>query len=116
MEDARRENDPTVRFGFAAVLVAHGAIHVGVFLRAFELVDAYGQKDPIGRATGVAWMVVGAASLGTALMFLAGSARWRLLAGFTAVASQILIFARFSEVGFGTLGNVLILLAMVFLR
>jgi len=108
--------DPTVTFGFAALLVAHAAIHVGVFVRAFRLADVHGLDRPMSPATGAAWLAVAVAFVATAVIFLAGRGRWRLLAGAAACASQILVFARFGEVGMGTIGNLLVVLAMALLR
>jgi len=102
--------------GFAALLVVHAAIHVAVFLKAFQLVDLHRLAQPMGRAAGVAWLVVGVGFAVTALLFLGGRGRWRLLAIAAIFASQILIFADLRDTASGTLGNLFVVLAIRLFR
>ena len=108
--------DLTLMLGFAALLVVHAAIHVAVFLKAFQLVDLHRLANPIARATGVGWLLVGGGFVFTALVFLGGWGRWRLLAAAAVCASQGLMLADFRDTGSGTLGNLLVVLALGVLR
>jgi hypothetical protein len=113
---SRVSTDPTLTFGFAAVLVVHAAIHVAGFLKAFRLVDLQRLTQPIPRVAGLAWLAAGAGFGFAALLFLAGSGRWRLLAAAAVPVSQVLIFMDFRDAGFGSLGNALVILGIVFIR
>jgi len=113
---SRGPMDPTLMLGFAALLIVHAAIHVAVFLKAFQLVDLHRLANPIARATGVGWLLVGGGFVVTALVFLGGWGRWRLLAAAAVCASQGLMLADFRDTGSGTLGNLLVVLALGVLR
>jgi hypothetical protein len=101
-----------MRLALTVVLVLHGLIHLMGFAKAFGYAQLEALKLPISKPMGVVWLVA-------ALLVLAAAAliwsRWFWLVGALAlVASQWVIVSSWSDAKFGTVANVIFLVAVVY--
>ena len=100
-----------MRIALGVLLGLHGLIHLAGFAKAFALVDLATLTQPISRPVGLLWLFAGAAMITTALL------PWRLLwiVGLLALTtSQVAIVTSWADARFGTLPNVVLLLAVVY--
>ncbi|MDP1827849.1 MAG: hypothetical protein Q8L48_31535 [Archangium sp.] len=101
-----------MRWALTGLLLLHGLIHSMGFLKAFGLAELTQLHQPISRPLGVLWLVATVAMLVAAF---AVPARWFWIAGTIAlVLSQVVIISAWSDAKFGTLANVVVLLAIVY--
>ena len=95
-----------------AILVIHAAIHSMGFLKAYRLAELPQLKQPISRARGRLWLAAAVLVLLTAGC-LAFAPRVGWMAGAAAlVVSQAVIFTSWSDARFGTLANIVLLIAV----
>ncbi len=95
------------------LLVVHGLIHLMGFLKAFGLAALPQLTMPISRPAGVLWLVATLGMLVTAALVHV-SPRWWWAAGAAAiVVSQGVIVGSWGDAKFGTLANVIVLVAVV---
>ncbi|MHA7130646.1 DUF6920 family protein [Algoriphagus namhaensis] len=100
-----------IRIALVLLILIHAAIHLFGFLKAFGLASFDTISEPISRGQGILWLVVALAfSLSGLLAFFKWEI-WRILAALAILCSQILIFQFWSDAKFGTLPNLIILLA-----
>jgi hypothetical protein len=99
---------------FAILLVVHGLIHLLGVVKAFGLADLPQVTQPISPALGLVWLL-------TAVLFIAAAAAlfiwprgwWVIGAGAVAV-SMVLIDTAWSDARFGTIGNAIAIIGVVF--
>ena len=103
-----------MRSAFAVVLTVHALIHLMGFLKAFGLVDATQLTIPISRSMGVVWLVAAMLLLASSVALFAAPRWFWLLAVVGVVTSQVAIAASWHDARFGTVANVLTLLAGVY--
>lgn len=95
----------------SGVLIVHGAIHLMGFVKSRNPGAFPGLSLPVGKAWGVFWLVTAVLLIATAALKLA-SVRWWWAPAFVAVAlSQIAIISGWQDAKFGTILNVVALLA-----
>lgn len=94
-----------------AVLSLHGCIHLMGFAKAFGWMELPQLSAPIGKAQGLAWLFAGLITL--VCILLPPRAFW-LVGALAAVLSQVLIFSAWHDAKFGTLANVIVLLAAAY--
>jgi len=99
---------------FAIVLVVHGLIHVLGFAKAFGLAEPPQLAEPIAPWLGVGWLVDALLFLGAAAALLVWPRGWWAIGGCAIVASMFLIVTAWSDAKFGTLGNLIALVGVVF--
>lgn len=103
-----------MRIAVSIVLALHGLICVMGFAKAFSLAELQQLQLPISRPMGALWLVSALPLIASAVAF-ATSASWCwavALAG--AALSQIAIISSWSDARFGTLGNLLAVLASLY--
>jgi hypothetical protein len=103
-----------MRIAFSLVLTVHALIHLMGFVKAFELAPLAQLKLAISRPMGVLWLIAVVLLLAAvALLFIAP--RWFWLAGLVGLAvSQTAIMISWSNARFGTVPNVVLLLAVIY--
>ncbi len=100
-----------LRYIFLFLLIIHGLIHLLGFLKAFHIGEVSQLNLPISRPLGLLWLAATALFLAAAGLFFGGKGYWPIPA-FAAVAlSQVLIFTAWQDARFGTIANLIILLA-----
>ncbi len=103
-----------MRIAFAALVAVHALVHLLGFAKAFGLASLAQLKIPISRPMGLLWLAAAGLLLGAVAMLLAAP-RWFWLAGLVGmIASQVAIVASWGDARFGTIGNVVLLAALVF--
>lgn len=98
-----------MRVVFAVVLLLHALLHGLGFAKGFGLASLSQLTTPISRAMGVLWLVAGLAMVATAL----APWRWLYVVGALAIVlSQVAISSAWSDARFGTVPNLLALVAV----
>jgi hypothetical protein len=102
-----------MRIALAILLTIHAVIHLMGFLRAFGFADFHQLTISISKPLGVAWLVAMIALLGAAAAVLAAP-RWFWLVGALGILiSQLAIVSSWGDAKFGTLLNLVALVAVV---
>lgn len=100
-----------MRWVLLAVIVVHGLIHLMGFAKAFGFAELPQLTLPISKPMGLVWLA--AAFVMLALVLTPPRAFW--IVGLVAIAlSQVVISSSWSDAKFGTLANVIVLLAVVY--
>jgi hypothetical protein len=104
-----------LRWALVALLVGHGLIHLLGAAKGFGWATVSQLKDPIGFAGGALWLVAALLVLATAALLATGAPTWwwavSLLA---ALVSQVAIVTSWSDAKYGTVANVILLLAAAY--
>jgi hypothetical protein len=95
------------------LIVVHGLIHLLGFVKAFKLAPVSQLTQDISRAAGLLWLLGAALFVIAGVLFLLKTESWWILAALAVVVSQALIIASWSDAKFGTLANVIVVLALV---
>lgn len=98
---------------FTLLIVFHGLIHLLGFAKAFNFAAVIQLSQNIPRFTGILWLVTAILFLATTIVFLLKQEWWWLPAALAVLLSQYLIFSSWHDAKFGTIANVLILLAAI---
>ncbi len=99
---------------FAVVLVVHGLVHLLGFVKAFGLADLPQLTQPIWHALGIAWLIAALLFLATAAALFAWPRRWWVIGACAVAVSTILIGTAWSDARFGTVGNVIAAIGVLF--
>ncbi|MBN8611385.1 MAG: hypothetical protein J0L92_12400 [Deltaproteobacteria bacterium] len=102
-----------MRVALTLLLVVHGALHLLGPARAFGLAELPQLTQPISRTMGVAWLVAAALLLVTAALVIVAPRVWWIVGAIALVASQLVIMSSWADARWGTVANVLLLLAVV---
>ncbi len=102
----------TLRWLLVAVLAGHGLIHLLGAAKGFGWAEVSQLATPIGGWRGVLWLVAAALVLTAAALLATGAPTWWwALALAAAVVSQIAVVTSWSDARFGTLANLVLVLA-----
>jgi hypothetical protein len=102
-----------IKIAFILLLIVHALIHVLGFIKAFELTVVKELTLQVSKTFGVLWLIGFLSFVIVALMFVLKSNYWWLF-GFIAIfISQILIIVFWKDAKFGTMVNVLVLIAVI---
>jgi hypothetical protein len=99
-----------MRIFLNTVLVLHGLIHLLGFVRGFELAVVSQLKLQISPIAGGLWLLAALLLLGSAILLGLRNPSWWLPAAAGIALSQGVIINSWSDAGFGTIVNVLLLL------
>lgn len=103
-----------MRWILVAILAVHGLIHFMGFAKAFGLAELPQLTTALSRQVGVLWLIAGLAHLTTAGLFVASPRIWWAAAFAAVVLSQIAIVTAWGDAKFGTMANIVIVLAAVY--
>jgi hypothetical protein len=102
-----------MRIALIILIGIHGIIHLFGFLKAYEITEFNAITQPITKSFGIFWLLAFVLFTITVVLFFIHSNYW-WLSGFLALfASQILIFSYWSDAKFGTIVNIIILIAVI---
>jgi hypothetical protein len=96
-----------------AVMLIHGLIHLMGFAKAFEYAEISQLRLHISRPAGSLWLLCCVAFLSAGVLYLSKSPWWWWIALPSALVSQALIFGTWSDAKFGTVANLIILVAVI---
>lgn len=97
---------------FSFVVTIHGLIHLMGFAKAFNFAEMSQLTQPISKNQGVLWLITTLLFLTMIPMFLLRKDWWWLIGIVAIFASQFLIFTTWQDAKFGTIANVIILVAV----
>lgn len=98
---------------FALLLAIHALIHLMGFVKAFNYAQISQLTQPISKPAGILWLLTTILFLASLAMWMLKNEYWWAIAIAAAVLSQIQIFTNWTDAKFGTIANLLILIATV---
>lgn len=99
---------PHIVYGFAAVVLLHGALHLLGAASGFRLVDLGELETPISPVMGGFWAVAALALLGTGVSYLASVSLWWVAGLLAVVVSQVLVVLHWRDAWGGTVANAIL--------
>lgn len=102
-----------MRIALTILIAIHGMIHLFGFFKAFGISEFNAISQPISKAYGILWFLAFLLFAITIVLNLIHSDYWWLSGLFAVIISQVLIFNYWSDSKFGTIANVIILLATI---
>lgn len=103
-----------VRWVVVTVLLGHGLLHLLGVAKGFGWAEISQLRQPIGPGGGFLWLTAAVLVLGSAVLIAVRAPTWWWsVAVLGAVVSQVAITTSWSDARFGTLGNVVLVLAAV---
>ena len=104
-----------LRWVLVMLLVGHGLIHLLGAAKGFGWAAVSQLKEPIGFAGGALWLLAAILVLATAALLAAGAPTWWwAVALLAALVSQVAIVTSWSDAKYGTVANVILLLAAAY--
>ncbi|NLC06470.1 MAG: hypothetical protein GX755_00645 [Syntrophomonadaceae bacterium] len=97
---------------FIGIAFIHGLIHLMGFIKAFELAKINQLTMSISKPMGILWLAAASLFLTIALLSLLQKDWWWIPALLAVILSQILIIMYWSDAKYGTIPNLIILLAL----
>ena len=102
-----------LRTALIVLLVLHGLIHLRGSAKSFGWAEVAALPHPISKSAGALWTLGAVLFCASALLLFRGNDRWWMLAAVAVALSQVLILQYGRAARFGTVANVLVVLAMV---
>ena len=102
-----------IRILISILLLGHGLIHFMGFAKAFNYGNITQISKEISKPTGTLWLITAFLFIATTILFLLKKDAWFVFALIAIIISQILIFTVWKDAKFGTIANVIILVAVV---
>jgi hypothetical protein len=98
---------------FIVIAVLHGLIHLLGFAKSFELAEVKQLSQPISKSAGIFWLIAFVLFILTTIHLLTKYNYWWLSGLAACIVSQILIFLYWQDAKFGTIANIIILIATI---
>ena len=95
------------------IIIIHGLIHLLGFVKAFNLARVSQLTAIISRPLGIIWLLATILFILSGLILLNGNDWWWIIAAVAVLISQILIITSWHDARFGTIPNIIILLAII---
>ena len=102
-----------MRKALVLLIAIHGIIHLFGFFKAFGISEFNAITQPISKTYGVVWFLVFLLFGVTVILKLIQSDYWWLSGFLAVILSQLLIINYWSDAKFGTLANLIILIAVL---
>lgn len=102
-----------MRIALIILIGIHGIIHLFGFLKAYGITEFNAISQPISKSTGIFWLLIFVLFVFTIVLILIHSDYWWLSGFLALIISQALIFNYWSDAKFGTIVNIIILLATI---
>lgn len=103
-----------MRWLLFALILIHGLIHLLGFAKAFGFAELPQLTQPISRSSGLGWLGAAVAHLAAAVLLVDSPRIWWAVAFVAVALSQWVIITSWSDAKFGTLANIVILLAAIY--
>jgi len=103
-----------MRLLLGALLAVHGLIHLIGAAKAFGIAQVPQLLQPISRPAGTLWLIAALLQLATVFGLLAWPKWWWVIGAVAAVVSQALITSSWSDAKYGTVANVILLIAAAY--
>lgn len=102
-----------MRIALIILIGIHGIIHLFGFLKAFGISEFNAISQPISKTYGILWLLTFILFAITIVLNLMHSNYWWFSGFIAVIASQVLIIHYWSDAKFGTLANLIILVAVI---
>ncbi len=102
-----------LKYFFAFVILIHGLIHLMGFAKAYNYGNITQLTKEISKVNGLLWLLTAILFVVATLLFLLKKESWPYIAIIVAVISQILIITVWKDAKFGSIANVIVLLAAI---
>ena len=102
-----------MRIALLIFVLLHGIIHLFGFMKAFGLSEMQQLTQAISKPAGVAWLLAFVLFVLAGILFAFKNSYWWLFGFIAVVISQLLIIYFWQDAKFGTIANVIILIATV---
>lgn len=102
-----------MRIALSLFIGLHGIIHSLGFFKAFDIFKFNAVSQPISTIYGIFWFLAFLLFAITIILILIHSSYWWLSSFLAVIISQVLILNYWSDAKFGTLANIIILLATI---
>ena len=102
-----------MKIAFTILVGLHGIIHVFGFLKAYGISEFEGIHQPISKVLGLIWLLTFFLFTITTILFVKSYDHWWIFGIVAAICSSILIFNVWSDAKYGTIVNIIILIAAV---
>jgi hypothetical protein len=101
-----------MKFIFSLILVMHGLIHLVGFAKALGYEEFTHLTPEIPMQIGVLWLMTSLLLVVTSFLFLLDKQAWSIWGIIAAIISQVLIVTVWQDAKYGTVNNVIILIAV----
>lgn len=98
---------------FAFVVLVHGLIHLMGFAKAFGYGNITQLTKDISKPMGIVWLAGAVLFTVAVVMLIAKKESWPIVAIVAVIISQILIISSWQDARFGTIANVIIIIAAI---
>jgi len=98
---------------FLIILFIHGLIHILGFLKAYQLAEINQLTQNISKPMGMLWLIALLLFLAAGIQLISNHNLWWITALIGIILSQALIILVWQDAKFGTIANIIILLAVV---
>ena len=95
------------------LLFIHGIIHLLGFVKAYQLAEINQLTQSISKPIGLLWLIALILFLAAAIQLISNHNLWWITALIALILSQVLIILVWQDAKFGTIANIIILLAVV---
>lgn len=102
-----------MKWVFFFVVIFHVLIHLLISLKAFQIVENYQLTNQISKPVGVLWSLTFLVLAISAIQFILDKDIWWIAAVVGIILPQILIIFYWQDAKFGTILNIIILLATI---
>lgn len=107
------QTNQSMRIAISILIGIHGIIHLFGFLKAFELSEFNAISQHISKAYGIFWLFTFILFILTLILYNIHFEYWWLPGFLSITLSQVLIFNYWSDAKFGSIANLIILLAVI---
>lgn len=98
---------------FIFIVIIHAFIHSLGFLKAFQLAEINQLTQYISRPIGILWLIALLLFLTAAIQLIINHNLWWIVALAAVILSQVLIILFWQDAKFGTIANIIILIAII---
>jgi hypothetical protein len=102
-----------MRSALLILIGIHGIIHLFGFIKAFDLSEFNTITQFISKTYGIFWLLACDLFMATFVLYLCHSKYWLLSGLLAVILSQLLIISLWSDTKFGTIANLIILIALI---
>ncbi len=102
-----------LKYFFAFIMLLHGLIHFMGFAKAFGYGSITQLTKVISKTAGTFWLIAAFLFLAAAALFLLKKESWPIVAFIAVILSQVLIFGTWKDARFGSIANLIILVASI---
>lgn len=102
-----------MKIGITIFISVHAIIHLFGFFKAFGIAEFKAISNPISKTFGLIWLLAFVLFIATIMLLLYAFDYWWATAIIALIVSQFLIFNNWSDAKFGTIANIIILLAAI---